>query len=72
MDNQSNRYILKALKMADNLMRLANNEDSLGDDAGCSILSGIMRDCAYKIRRQAEREAHKVMGKRCPCVSEIQ
>jgi len=63
MDNQSNKYILKALEIANNLLGLANNEDVLRDDAGCGILSGVMRDCAYKIRRQAEREARKAMGK---------
>jgi hypothetical protein len=63
MDNQSNKYILKALEIANSLLDLANNEDALGDDAGCSILFGVMRDCAYKIWRQAEREARKAMGK---------
>ena len=26
------------------------------DDDGCRVLNGIMRDCAYKIRAQAEHE----------------
>ena len=63
MDNQSNKYILKALEIANSLLGLANNEDALRDDASCGILFGVMRDCAYKIRRQAEREARKAMGK---------
>ena len=54
---------MKALEIANSLLGLANNEDALRDDAGCSILFGVMRDCAYKIRRQAEREARKAMGK---------
>lgn len=63
MNKQSNEYISKALKIANDLMGLAGEGDTLADDHGCGILFGIMRDCAYKIRRQAEREAHKAMGK---------
>lgn len=60
-----NEYILKALNIADELMSLANNGDTLRDDTGCGILFSVMRDCAYKVRREAEREreAHKAKGK---------
>ena len=49
MDNQSNTHILKALKIANDLIGLANNEEVLGNDNVCGILLGVMRDCAYKI-----------------------
>ena len=74
MDKQSNKYILKALKIANDLIDLANNEEVLGNDNVCGILLGVMRDCAYKIRRQVEREhqARKAKSQWRPCVSEIQ
>lgn len=50
MDNQCNGHILEALKMADDLMELADNGGMLIDDTGCDILFGVMRDCAYEIR----------------------
>jgi hypothetical protein len=74
MDNQNNKYILKALTIANELIALANNTEVLGNDNVCGILLGVMRDCAYKIRRQAERECQgrKAKSRWCPCVSEIQ
>jgi len=41
---------------------IQNSSDS--EDDGCRVLYGIVRDCAYKIRAQAEceREAHKIRG----------
>ncbi|MHC4110800.1 MAG: PEP-CTERM sorting domain-containing protein [Planctomycetota bacterium] len=59
MDNQNNEYISEALKIADDLMDLANDEAGLADEGGCGILLGVMRDCAYKIRRHAEHEGRK-------------
>ena len=64
MDNRKNKYISEALQIADDLMELANNEAGLVDEGGFGILFGVMRDCAYKIRAEAERErdAHKARG----------
>ena len=56
MGNYRNEHIFKALKIAGDLMSLANKEDALRDNIGCGILSGVMRDCAYKIRQQVTRE----------------
>jgi CRP-like cAMP-binding protein len=74
MDNQKNEHILKALKIANDLIDLANNEEVLGNDNICGILLGVMRDCAYRIRRQVEREwqGRKAKGQWRPCVSAIQ
>jgi len=74
VEKQHNEYILKALKIANDLIGLANNEEVLGNDNVCGILLGVMRDCAYKIRRQVEREhqARKAKSQWRPCVSEIQ
>ena len=59
MDNRNNEYISDALKIADDLMNLSNDEAGFADEGGCGILFGVMRDCAYKIRRHAEREGRK-------------
>jgi len=59
MDNRSNEYILKALRIADDLMDFSNDEAVLADESGFGILFGVMRDCAYRIRRHAEHEGRK-------------
>jgi hypothetical protein len=59
MDNRNNEYISEALKIADDLMDFANDEAGLADEGGCGILFAVCRDCAYKIRRHAEREGRK-------------
>ena len=58
MDNQCEEHISDALRIADDLMKLANEEVELSDDAdetGFVILFGVIRDYADKIRHQAER-----------------
>ena len=47
--------------MARQLIILADQGDLDSEDDGCCVLYGIIRDCAYKIRAQAEceREIHK-------------
>lgn len=59
MENRCNEYFSEALKIAHDLMCLANDGDKHADETGFGILSGVMRDCAYKIRRHAEREERK-------------
>jgi len=71
MNNRSNEHILRALEIANNLMCLANNEVGLADEGSCGILSGVMRDCAYKIRRHAEHAALKTRINWCPSASPI-
>jgi len=63
MNHTCNKNILKALGMAKALMDTANKAEAASDDDGCRILFGVMRDCAYKIRKQAEceYEAHKAV-----------
>ncbi|NIP23226.1 MAG: PEP-CTERM sorting domain-containing protein [Phycisphaerae bacterium] len=59
MDNRKNKYISEVLQITDDLMGLANDETGLEDEGGLGILLGVMRDCAYKIRRHAELEEQK-------------
>jgi hypothetical protein len=39
---------------------LADEGDANREDNGCGVLYGLVRDCAYKIRRlaEAEKEVH--------------
>jgi ribosomal protein L11 methylase PrmA len=50
--------------MARQLTSLADEVDATCDDDGCSVMSGIIRDCAYKIRNRAEqeREVRRMLG----------
>ena len=50
------RYVQEAFELAERLLGLANEWDAADHDDGCGILLGVMRDCAYKIRREAQRE----------------
>lgn len=59
MNGSRDEYISKALKMAEELLGLANSQEVQGDEEVGSELTGVLRDCAYKIREQAEREARK-------------
>lgn len=63
MNHACNNNISKALEIAKALMDTANKAEAASGDDGCRILFGVMRDCAYKIRKQAEceYEAHKAV-----------
>jgi hypothetical protein len=60
----ANRHILEALALARQLIILADEGEADSEDDGCVALYGEIRDCAYRIRLQAEREreAHRKMG----------
>ncbi len=57
-------HIHEALFLAKQLTLLADGGDQDSQDDGCSVLYGVIRDCAYKIRTEAEREriAHQARG----------
>ena len=60
---KSTRHIRKALDMARQLIILADDGEARADD-GCAVLCGVIRDCAYKIRKcaEAEREKRRLQG----------
>ena len=64
MSHGCNKQIRKALEICRELMILADEGDVCMEDDGCGVLFGVVRDCAYKIRGEAEREreAHKAKG----------
>ena len=56
MAQTCNRHIKKALVEARTLTILADEGEANSRDDGCVLLYSVVRDCAYKIREQAERE----------------
>jgi len=51
-----NLHITKTLKLADEMINLADQGDADREDNGCGILYGILRDSAYKLKKLAEDE----------------
>lgn len=64
MDKVCNEGIKSALELARALTILADDGELKSTDNGCMVLYSVIRDCAYKIRLEAERErdAHKAKG----------
>ena len=48
--------IKKTLKLAAEMLDLADKGDIVREDAGCGVLYGVLRDSGYKIRKLAETE----------------
>jgi len=48
--------IRKVLALTDDLITVAQEGTSGAADDGCLALYGLVLDCAYRIRAQAERE----------------
>lgn len=64
MSRPCNDNIRRALEISKELMVLSDKGELAMEDDGCGVLYGVVRDCAYKIRAEAEREreAHKAKG----------
>lgn len=60
-----NENLLKALQLSKELMLLADKGDLERNDDGCGVVYGVVRDCAYKLKNEAERErdSHKQKDK---------
>jgi hypothetical protein len=50
------KNIKDTLQMANDMIDLANKGDLDREDTGCGILYGVLRDCAYKLKKLAETE----------------
>ncbi|GEM_PF-2024619 len=49
--------------IANSMLELASEADEKCPDDGCRVLFGVMRDCAYRIQQEIEREqAHICRG----------
>jgi hypothetical protein len=64
MNQTPNEHIKQAMELARSLIILADEGEADSLDDGCIVLYSVMRDCAYKIRTEAERERelHKARG----------
>jgi hypothetical protein len=52
--------IRRTLKLAEDLLDVADRGDAVREDSGCGVLYGVVRDSAFKIRKlaEAEKDAH--------------
>ena len=66
MVEKCNHNILKALELARRLTILADEGEVDAKDDSCAVLYGVIRDCGYKIRRQAERERQAHVARNRP------
>ncbi|UCD83608.1 MAG: hypothetical protein JSU92_09930 [Deltaproteobacteria bacterium] len=64
MTGNPNLHIKEVLELVRQLIIVADQGELDCEDDGCRVLYGIIRDCAYKIKAQAEheREIHKQKG----------
>ncbi len=49
-------YLLEVLRLADKMMEISRRGTRFASDNGCLILYGVIRDCAFKIRKIAQEE----------------
>lgn len=50
------RHLLRALRVGQSLIRLADDAERTRLDNSCQILYGIVRDMGYRLRRLASEE----------------
>lgn len=55
-ERRCDQNIHKTLRLAREMMRLADEGDSHREDVGCGVLYGMLRDSAYKLQKVAEQE----------------
>jgi len=62
--DRCNAHIREAIELARQLTILADEGEADSLDDGCILLYGVVRDCAYQLRQQTERErdAHVSKG----------
>lgn len=65
MKRLCNEHIKTALELARQLIVLADEGERDSRDDGCRLLYGIVRDCAYQLKQEAERErnVHQINNK---------
>lgn len=56
MRQEPNKYLRKAVKLAEEMKALADNGEIQAPDESCAVLFGVIRDCAYSIQNRAELE----------------
>jgi hypothetical protein len=51
----------EAVKLAEEMLKIAERGFYGCEDDGCLVVYGIIRDCGYKIRKAVEQEQHGVL-----------
>lgn len=66
MEQKSEGFLDRASETARQLTILADEGECEVQDDGCIVMCSVIRDCAYKIRREVERErrAHRALALR--------
>ena len=59
MESKCNQHLKEALKLTRELIILADDGERDSEDDGCILLYGIIRDCAYRIKQDAESEINR-------------
>lgn len=56
----NDQFIRQILELSRRMIILADEGQAEAHDDGCRLLSGILQDCAYRLRLQAlqERQSH--------------
>lgn len=55
-DKVAIKNLQRVIQLCYQMLELADRGDKNRQDDGCGIVFGLLRDAAYKIRRQAEKE----------------
>ncbi len=61
MERKCNKHLKEALDLARSLIILADDGERDSEDDSCSLLYGIVRDCAYRIKKDAECEVENTV-----------
>ncbi len=56
LKKKSEANIASTIKLAQQMIRLAQNGDEYREDAGCGVLYGILLDSGYRILDLAQKE----------------
>lgn len=58
------QVILDVLSLAQELLAIADRGETEAEDDSCRILYAVVRDCAFKIHAEAQREMRRHMDGR--------
>lgn len=56
MSKAYNKHLVELLRLSREMMVLADLGDRDREDGSCGVLYGMLRDAAYKLRKEAEKE----------------
>ncbi len=63
MNNDCMQRLLAAMELAEEMIRMTDRVENVYDDDGCLVVYSVIKDCAYKIKKAAQRELRTL----CDC-----